>query len=68
LVAVNHDVEIGDSAGGKGGSRMREDGATGQGSENFIGNGTGHARAAAGGEEDSGGAWHGKRLGLMAAV
>ena len=60
LIAVNDDVEIGDATGGKGGGGMSEDGPTGQGGEDFIGDGTSHARAAAGGEEDGGGTWHGR--------
>jgi hypothetical protein len=61
LVAVNDDIEIGDAAGGESGGAVGEDGPAREGREDFVGDGAGHARAAAGGEEDGGGAAHGWR-------
>jgi hypothetical protein len=60
LVAVDDDIEIGDGALHEGGGGVGEDGAAGEGSEDFVGDGAGHARAAAGGEENGGGAGHGR--------
>ncbi len=58
LVAVDDDVEIGDAAGGEGGGGVGEDGPAGEGREDLIGDGAGHARATTGGEKDGGGAGH----------
>ena len=59
LVAVNDDVEVSDTALHEGGRGMCKDWTSGEGGEDFVDDGTRHAGAAAGGEEDGGGTGHG---------
>ena len=58
LVAVDDDIEIRDAACGERGCGVREDGPAGEESEHFVGDGPGHAGAAAGSEENGGGTGH----------
>ena len=59
LVTVDDDVEIGDGAAHEGGGRVGEHRAPGERREHLVRDGTLHAGAAAGGEENGGGAGHG---------
>ena len=61
LVAVGDDEGINYAAAKKGGGGVGEDGFARERGEDFVGHAAGHASAAAGGEEDGGGAWHGIR-------
>jgi len=58
LVAVNDDVEIGDAAFGEGEGGVEEEGVSAERGEDLVLDGTVHALAASGGEEDGGGARH----------
>lgn len=52
FVAVGEDGLLGDSAAGKGAEWVEKEGLTGKGCEDLVGDGSVHACAAAGSEED----------------
>ena len=61
-ITIDDDVEVGGPAGDEGGGGIGEDRPAGQRGHDLVGCSLLHAAALSGGEENGGGAAHGKRL------